>query len=163
MSGRRAAVVTVLALLAVVAVYVTAFVLDTTKDRPDTLDVEPVRSTAAAACTRLRTDLDALPPLATDAPAAARQERLAVQDRAITALVAQVRAVGRAALDADVPAEQWLGDWQALAAARQAYAAGGATGPFTPPLDDQGRPVTDRMGRVGVDACVVPRSLTLAP
>ena len=88
---------------------------------------------AADACTRLRADLDALPPLAADAPSQARRDRVAAQDRAVRGLITRVRAVGVPALDADVPAEAWLGDWATLADARLAWAAAGATGPFTPP------------------------------
>jgi len=159
---RRTVIVLVGVALATVGVYVAAFSLDTTRDRPDTLDVEPVKGAASAACARLRADLDALPPLAPGAPTPQRLDRLAVQDAAVRTLVGDVRAVGEPALRRDVPAEQWLADWMSLADARRAYADGGAAGPFHPPVAD-GRPLTDRMGRVGVPTCVVPLSLTIAP
>ncbi len=162
MPSTRTALLLGVVAVATVGVYVTAFALDTTKDRPDTLDVEPVRGAASTACARLRADLDALPPLAPGASQPERLERLAVQNRSVRDLVTSVRAVGESALRKDVPAEQWLSDWTALADARLAYAAAGATGPFAPPVQD-GRPITDRMGMVGVATCAVPQALTVAP
>jgi len=162
MPSTRTALLLGVVAVATVGVYVTAFALDTTRDRPDTLDVGPVPGAAASACARLRVSLDALPPLAPGSPQADRLARLAVQDRAVRDLVTSVRAVGEPALLKDVPSEQWLSDWTALADARLAYTAAGATGPFSPPMQD-GRPVTDRMGMVGVSACSVPQALTVAP
>lgn len=152
----------VLAGVATVGAYVGMFLLSTSRDRVDHLDVEPVRSTAAAACTQLRTDVDALPPLPPTASTPERQARVAEQGRIVDRLVEQVRAVGPAALAADVPAEEWLGDWVALRDARQEWADAGATGPVPAPQAD-GRPLTDRMGRVGVAPCLVPTGLTTAP
>ena len=152
----------VLAGVATVGSYVGMVVLSTTRDRVDHLDVEPVKSVAAAACTELRTAVDALPPLPPTASAAERQARVAEQGRLVDRLVQQVRAVGPEALAEDVPAEEWLGDWAALQAARQSWADDGATGPLAVPVAD-GRPLPDRMGRVGVAACLVPTPLTTAP
>ena len=148
--------------LATVSAYVGMFVLSTTRNRPDHLDVEPVRSTAAAACTQLRVDVDALPPLPPTATPGQRQERVGDQLQLLDRLVAQVRAVGPEALAADEPALDWLEDWAALRRARQAWADAGATGPFTLPLVD-GRPLPDRMASVGVEPCLVPTALTIAP
>lgn len=162
MGPRRTTVLVLVAAAATVGIYGSAFALSTTDDRPDHLDVDPVSSTASAACASLRADLDALPPLAPGAPPAERLDRLAVQDRAVRALVTTVRGVGQEALDADAPAEDWLADWERLAAARRAYAEAGAQGPFSQPVVD-GRPLSDRMSGVGLDACRVPASLTAAP
>lgn len=162
MGSTRTAVLLVGVAVATVGVYVAMFSLDTTKDRPDTLDVAPVPGVAAAACSRLHTTLDPLPRLGPAAPLPARLDRLAVQDAAVRALVTQVRAVGAPALRKDVPAEQWLADWTTLADARKAYAAAGATGAFVPPAAD-GHPLTERMGAVGVSACTVPDALSAAP
>ena len=142
-----------------IAVYVTAFALSTTKDRPDEFDSEALERATSSACASLRVDVDALPPLPAGAPEQARLGRLEEQDRLVRRFVAQVEAVGPAALDADVPGREWLGDWDRLADARQAYAAQGATGPFVVPMAD-GEPITRRMARVGVPACVVPNGLT---
>lgn len=162
MSPKLTTALLVLVGVATVGVYVSFFLLDTAKDRPDTLDVDPVRSVASTACTRLRADLDALPALPPTATTQERLDRLAVQDAAVRGLVQEVRAVGEPALRADVPAEQWLADWTTVADARRAYAEAGATGSFTAPSAD-GRPLADRMGRVGVPACAVPVALTVAP
>lgn len=162
MARTRTAVLLTVVAAATVGVYVAAFSLSTTKDRPDTLDVQPVKGVAATACTRLRSDLDALPRLPPGAPLQDRLDRLAVQDHAIQALVTKVRAVGEPALRKDVPAEQWLADWTTLADARRSYAEAGATGPFVPPAAD-GHPLSQRMSAVGLAACAVPDALTVAP
>ncbi len=162
MGSRTSTLLLVAVGIATVGAYVTMFLLDTTRDRPDTLDLEPTRDAASVACTTLRTGLDNLPVLAPTASQADRLARLQVQQDAVAELVRTVRAVGPDALARDVPAEQWLADWAALAQAREAYAAAGATGPFSPPVAD-GRPISDRMTRIGVPACVVPQSLLVAP
>jgi len=145
-----------------IAVYATAFALSTTNDRPDQIDTDAVVQVATDACIRLRLGVDSLPPPAPQAPLAARRDRVAEQSRLVARLVADVRAVGRPALDADVPTEQWLGDWTALAQAREAYVDGGAVGTFSVPVQD-GRPISDRMDAIGVDACRVPDGLKASP
>ena len=162
MASTRSRLLLVLVAVATVGAYVVMFVLSTTSDAPDRLDVDPVPGAASRACTQLRADLDALPPLPAGATQSERQERLRVEDAAVRRLVDDVRRLGEPALRADLPAEDWLSDWTTLADARDAYAASGATGPFTPPLVE-GRPVNERMGRIGLDACVVPTALTTAP
>lgn len=147
---------------ATVGTYVFAFTLDTTKDRPDTLDVEPTKGVATSACNALQVGVSALPPLPDGAPAPARLERLAQQDALMRTLVSTVRAVGDEALGKDVPAREWLADWTALADARSAYAAAGATGTFTVPQED-GRAITERMDRIGIASCAVPSALTGTP
>lgn len=161
MPSARTKVLVIAAGVATVAVYASAFALSTTQDRPDHLDTPVVRDAASTACARLRTEVDALPPLPDGASARDRQARVGEQDRLVRRLVQQVRAVGPQALEADVPAQQWLGDWTRLTDARTAYVAG-ADGPFSVPVED-GEPISTRMGRVGVPACVVPNSLLVAP
>ena len=158
----RTALLLVVVTVGTLGVYVGIFVIDTTKDRKDTLDVQPVKGVASKACTELRLDLDGLPPLPPDAAQQQRLDRIAAQDRAVRTLISTVRAVGERDLHKDVPSEQWLADWATLADARAAYAAAGATGPFTQPFAD-GHPLTERMSAVGLPACVVPVSLTIAP
>ncbi len=152
----------VLAGVATVGSYVGMILISTTRDRVDHLDVEPVKSVAAAACTELRTAVDALPPLPPTAATAERQARVAEQGRLVDRLVEQVSAVGPEALAKDVPAQEWLGDWTTLQAARQSWADAGATGAVPVPVAD-GRPLADRMGRVGVASCLVPTPLLTAP
>ncbi len=142
-----------------VAVYVVSFLLLTTDDRPDQLDTEPVVDVASQACSDLRVDVDALAPLPASATAAQREARVREQDRLVTRFLDQVRAVGDEALDADEPSREWLADWELLAQARRAVLAGGT---FVEPVLD-GIPVSDRMERIGVEACRVPQGLTTPP
>jgi len=155
-------VLVVLAAVGTLAVYGGSVVLTGIRDGQDTLDSRPVRDRASAACTALRLDVDAEQPLPSSAGRDARLARLAEQDRLVARLVADVRGLGPAALAEDVPAEQWLADWEQLAAARRAYGEAGAQGAFVVPVED-GRPITYRMDRVGVPACVVPTGLTIGP
>ncbi|HEU0102123.1 MAG TPA: hypothetical protein VFR07_07345 [Mycobacteriales bacterium] len=162
MSSARNTVLLLAAAAGTVAVYVSIFFIDTTRDNRATLDNEPVKGVATKACTALRLELDALPPLPADATEQQRQDRIAAQDRAVRTLIGTVQAVGEPALRKDVPAAEWLADWATLADARQAYAAAGAAGPFSVPVAE-GRPLSDRMGAVGLPGCLVPVSLTTAP
>lgn len=162
MPSRVVKVLVVLTGFATVGAYASMLLLSTTQDRPDHLDVEPVKGVAAAACTELRTAVDALPPLAPTASAADRRVRVEEQGRLVGRLVEQVRAVGPEALARDVPVQEWLGDWATLGSVRQAWAEAGATGPVPVPVAE-GRPLADRMGRVGVASCRVPTALTTAP
>lgn len=162
MARARTKVLLLLVAAFTVGVYVWSFALSTTKDRPDELDTAPVKTAAATACDRLRSGLAALPALPAGAPAADRTARVEEQDRQIAQLVTAVRAVGRRDLDRDLPATAWLADWEALASARQAYGAAGASGPFTPPIAD-GKPLPERMGRIGVPSCAVPAALLAPP
>jgi len=153
-------VLVVLAAVGTLAVYGGSVVLSTTGDRQDTFDTAPVRDRASAACTALRLEVDAQQPLPDGAAQDLRLARLTEQDALVSRLVADLRGLGPAVLAADPPAEQWLADWEQLAAARRAYAGTGARGTFTVPVED-GLPITDRMDRVGVPACVVPTGLTI--
>ena len=155
-------VLIVVAAVGTLGVYGGSVVLASTGDAQDTLDDRPVRDRASAACTALRLDVDAEPPLPPSATREARLARLAEQDRLIARLVADVRGLGQPALAEDVPAEQWLADWEQLAAARRAYAQAGAQGGFTVPVEN-GQPLTYRMDRIGVPACLVPTGLTIGP
>lgn len=161
MASWKTAALLVAVSIGTVGVYVGIFVIDTTKDNPATLDNQPTKGVAARACTTLRLDLDGLPALPATASPQQRAARVATENQAVDRLVSTVRALGEATLRKDVPADQWLGDWTTLAAARTAYAAAGSVGPFTPPIVD-GHPLTERMGNALPD-CVVPVSLTVAP
>ena len=63
MASTRSRLLLVLVAVATVGAYVVMFVLSTTSDAPDRLDVDPVPEAASRACTQLRADLDALPRL----------------------------------------------------------------------------------------------------
>lgn len=144
--------------VATVAVYVGVFLLATTDDRQDQFDDETVRSAVSTACAALRADVDALPLLPERASQVERRARVQEQDRLLGRFLALVRAVGPA-LESDAPGPQWLADWESLAAARRAWPG---TGGFAPPAAD-GRPITQRMEAVDLDACRVPIALTTAP
>ena len=159
-SVRTALLLTAVA-VGTLGVYVGIFVLDTTKDNPATLDVQPVKGVAEKACTELRLELDAMPPLPVDATAQQRRDRIAAQDRTVRTLISTVQGVGATALAEDETAAPWLADWATLADARAAYAAAGATGPFAAPVVD-GHPIAERMSDALAD-CVVPVQLTTAP
>ena len=148
--------------MAVVGVYVVAFLLSTTDDRVDQLDTDALRDVAGPACVTMRTEIDALPALPVGATDEERQARLDVQRVAVERFVAQVRTVGDAALDDDEPAREWLGDWEALLQARQDFATAGFTGDFAVPVEG-GQPITMRMDDIGVDACQVPTALSTSP
>lgn len=162
MPRARTRLLLLLAGAATLAVYGAAFVLSTTRDRPDQIDTQAVERVATDACVRLRVAVDALPPLPAGADLAARGARVGEQQQLVQRLVSDVEAVGPAALDEDVPAREWLGDWQVLVQARRAYLDAGGTGPWSVPVLD-GRVVSERMDGIGVDACKVPDGLKAAP
>lgn len=149
------------ALAVTIAVYVTAFLISTTRDRPDQIDTEALVDVVNAACIDLRTEVDAQPALPPGAGPKARRERVDEQGRVIAAFLDQVRTAGEPVLDADVPARAWLADWEALQTARETWAER-ATGAFTVPVVDE-RALDSRIESIGVDACVVPEALTVAP
>lgn len=151
-----------LTMVGVLAVYLASFLLSTTSDRPDQLDSEALREVAAPACRALRTELNALPTLPSDATLEQRRDRVAEQEQLVGHFVEQIRLVGDAALDDDQPARAWLKDWETLVQIRQDYAGAGFVGEFIIPIED-GQPITRRMTDIGVDACQVPQGLIDAP
>ena len=84
---------------------------------------------ATAACTELRTAVDALPRCRRARRATRRQRGSPSRRGWSTRLVQQVPSVGPQALDADVPAEEWLADWQVLVQARAGLPHAGAPAP----------------------------------
>lgn len=161
MPSIRSALLLTAVTVGTLGVYVGIFVLDTTKDDPATLDVQPVKGVAEKACTELRLELDALPPLPADATVQQRRDRVAVQDRSVSTMISTVQAVGPSDLAADTGAQEWLADWRTLADAGTAWAGAGATGPYPAPAAD-GHLITERMNSA-VEGCVVPVQLTTAP
>jgi hypothetical protein len=158
----RTKVLLLLSAVALVAIYVTAVLLSTTSDRVDQLDSEVMEDAAGPACITLRTELDAMPLLDPLASKEQRATRVAEQAAVVQRFLAQVRAVGDAAIDDDEPAREWLGDWEALLRARQQAAASDFTAAFEVPRDGE-RAITERMNAIGVSACRVPTGLTTAP
>lgn len=158
----RTKLLLLLSAVALIAVYVAAVLLSTTEDRVDQLDSDVMKDAAAPACITLRTAIDAMPALEPGASTEQRSTRVTEQAGVVQAFVEQVRRVGDEALDDDVPAREWLGDWEALVRVRTDLAATGFTGAFALPQDGD-RPITDRMNDIGVSACQVPTGLTTAP
>ena len=158
----RVRLLMIVALLATIGIYGGSVLLSTTRDRVDQIDTKAVESAATAACTTLRVELDALPPLPTTASDDERDARIRLQAAALERFTDRVERVGPRALDQDVPTRTWLGDWAGLLQARQDFAATGFTGAFAVPVED-GQPITRRMDAIGVDACRVPQSLLDSP
>lgn len=158
----RTKIVLALTSVGLVAIYTTAVLLSTTRDRVDQIDSDALRPVVRSACIDLRTATDALTPLGADASEQARQDRVSEQADLVAEFLEQVRGAGDEALDDDRPAREWLTDWETLLAARTTFADDGFQGDFGVPVQD-GRPITDRMNDIGVEECRVPLGLTIAP
>lgn len=132
---------------------------------PQTFDDPLVRNTADLACAALADDLERIPRAPLGAPVQRRRAAIDAENVAVERLVDRMRALGPERLAADPPADQWIADWEALRAARAAYAGALGSGDealFDVPRDHRGRGVQVRMGETG--ACGVPfRLLLLLP
>jgi hypothetical protein len=123
------------------------------RDDPTAIDSRPVREAVDAGCTRLRADLDALPPGLSPA------ERAEAQNRVVESFVGAVRALGPEAIEGDTPVEDWLADWDRIVAARRDSVRTGT--PFSMPVVDNA-PLQVRMFsliRSGLEHCDVPGTL----
>ncbi|GAB3441506.1 hypothetical protein GCM10027517_17660 [Phycicoccus ginsengisoli] len=154
--GARVAVV--LALVTVGAAFSRLWSFATT-DNPAVIENPDITAVASVACAQMRESAAA----AAVGPAATLRQRVGAvnaQDDAVLELVARMRGLGEVRLAADVPAPEWVQDWERLVAARDAYARQLASGkPATlalPKVD--GRPLVDRLNDVGLN-CRVPRVL----
>lgn len=130
-----------------------------TTDDPAVIGNSDIAAVAGRACAEMRDSAAA----AAVGPAATLHQRvgaLNAQNDAVIALVTQMRALGDARLASDLPAPQWIRDWERLVAARDAYArelAAGRRASLSLPVVD-GRPLVDRLNDVGLN-CRVPRVL----
>ena len=131
-------------------------------DDPDLIENGSIARAAASACAQMR-DSAAAAAVATTAPISQRVGAINAQNDAVVELVTTMNQLGRARLDADQPAAQWLEDWHRLVLARDAYARSLAAGKprvmALPTID--GRGLVDRLNNVGLN-CRVPLVL-LAP
>lgn len=125
-------------------------------DRLELLDSDIVSDRAQRACEQLRASLPTVTQdsSASPTPASVREETFHVRT-----LVSDVRSVGATALAKDLPAEDWLADWERLATLRDEYANelerdSPARRPTMPTVD--GYALAHRMGSVGVVGCNVP-------
>lgn len=124
-------------------------------DRIELLDLPDTADAAALACTELTGVLaDPVPD---------RAEQIARGDAAIARLTARMTALGDDVLDDDLPARDWIADWEAVAAAREevrASVVAGAPATFHVPQTEDGYDVTQRMASVGPEECA--RAVELA-
>ncbi|MEH1165303.1 hypothetical protein V6V47_07940 [Micromonospora sp. CPCC 205539] len=157
-----ATIVGVLA-LGCVGVSVAGFWMYANHDRIELIDSPQVSEVAERACASMRATVVATA-VSPGATPAARVRSLREQDTAVTAMVAQVRSLGSDRLRDDLPTTDWLTDWESLVAARERYAdalSAGGDPHFEVPTAD-GRPIVDRMNRVGL-TCEVPPQLVDLP
>jgi hypothetical protein len=131
-------------------------------DDPALIENGTIARVAASACARMR-EAAASTAVAATAPVSQRVGAINAQNDAVVELVTTLSRLGRARLDADQPAAQWLEDWQRLVAVRDAYArslAAGKPKPMALPTI-HGRGLVERLNSVGLN-CRVPLVL-LAP
>ena len=125
-------------------------------DRIDQIDAPAVVDVADEACARLTTTVQRI-----DNPTLSLRDadRFRAQSAAIADLVETIRQhVGEDQLHDDRPSLAWLDDWENLAqraaAAADSLDAGLTLDPGVPLVD--GKPITDRMNRVGLTCQVSP-------
>lgn len=129
-------------------------------DRIELIERNDVVDQAERACGAMARDLRSL---GSDrlSDSGALAARIREENASAERFVAKVREVGRDALADDVPADQWLSDWERIVEVRATYADRLETSPAVDPPDvptEAGRPITQRMNDVGV-ACAVPGQL----
>lgn len=131
-------------------------------DDPTLIENGAIARVAASACARMR-DTASATAVATTAPIPQRVGAINAQNDAVVDLVTTMNGIGRARLEADQPAAEWLEDWQRLVSARDAYARSLAAGKPTPMALPTigGRGLVERLNNVGLN-CRVPLVL-LAP
>jgi hypothetical protein len=111
------------------------------------LDDEDIRSTASASCSKLAGELTNR---TRDRVADIRSGNVAID-----ALVDTMNELDREVLSDDEPALDWIGDWQQLAASREAFASQleeGIDAQLVIPTVD-GYPITERMTDVSPQEC----------
>jgi hypothetical protein len=154
--GARVAVVLALVTVGVAFSRLWSFA---TSDNPAVIENSDIAAVASVACAQMREAAAS----AAVGPTATLQQRVGAinaQDDAVMELVARMRWLGEARLASDVPAPEWVQDWERLVAARDAYArqlASGKPATLTLPQVD-GRPLLERLNDVGLN-CRVPRVL----
>lgn len=119
-----------------------------------------VVAAARQACARLAEDVAAIPAPRPGAPTARRTAAMTAENTAIDRLVRRMRGLGARRLEADPPALEWVGDWAALAGARERYAGdlvAGRPATFQMPRTPDGFRVVDRID--DVPGCAVPERL----
>jgi hypothetical protein len=138
-------------------VWLAGFWAYVTHDRVDFIDTDRVFSAAEVACGHMSERLDGVS--VTGDPVT----RIEAENKVVLEMVNGIRRVGVAALEADMPAADWLADWEQLVDARHQVTTGSA---FVVPTTE-GVPITERMNWVaqdsGLKACRVPARLLDPP
>lgn len=124
-----------------------------------------VIAAAQRGCARLEQGLAAIPAPAIGAPPARQRAAMDAENAAVERVVRQMRALGSQRLADDPPALDWVGDWEALVAARERYATdlvAGRPATFDMPVTAEGWQVVDRIDHA-VPGCIVPERLYELP
>ena len=141
-----------LVIAAVVVLWVLGFLVYANHDRPELVDDPDVVRAAESACAAMNREVLAV--------VAEPVQAIRARNDAVTAMIDAVREVGEERIADDEPTDLWLADWHALVNARARYAddlAAGRNPAWVVPVVD-GRPVTERVGEVGVE-CAVPAAV----
>ncbi|MEV6600462.1 hypothetical protein AB0M36_26980 [Actinoplanes sp. NPDC051346] len=155
--------IAIAAIVGICGVSCAGFYVYANHDRPGLLDSPEVSDAADAACATMRATVagQVLPPKATNEQKASF---MGTQDAAVVAMVAEIRGLGTSRLADDLPAEDWLADWETLLRVRQQYAVdlvAGRKPSFVAPVVN-GFPLVNRMNSVSV-GCKVPAQLLSVP
>lgn len=139
-----------LTVAAIVVLIVLGFLVYANHDRPELIDDPDVVEAAERACAAMNREVREV--------VAEPVRAILTRNDAVIAMIDAVREVGEERIADDHPTGLWLADWRALVDARARYAddlaAGRNPGWVVPVVD--GRPVTERVGEVGVDCAVPP-------
>jgi hypothetical protein len=156
------AVASVIGGLALVAVTMLGLWRYATHDRVEVVDDPLMVRTSNVACAMMRQSVHRLAP-PSEASIPQRVKAIRAQNEAVGLMVQQIRDVGLDMVTSDLPMPGWLADWEALARARETYAAALAKGrsgalSLKVPVDEEGQSIVTRMNDVGLD-CAVPAEL----
>lgn len=134
---------------AVAALWVYGLFVYANHDRTEFIDDPAVVAKVSIACTQLADEL-----------ASMRRDGLrpdrAAESAAVRAMVAAIRTLGEETINGDLPTEDWLDDWEALAESH--------AGARPVPVDGHGKSIVERMNTLatdsGVPQCQVPETLS---
>lgn len=136
-------------------------VIITGKDFPGMIQDDRLVSAITRECDIMTRTVESMPITGTPAEQA---DAISDQNKAIANMLAAIREVGDDTLRADPPTNTWLDDWDALIAAREAFAEQRRNGYDTDlriPRDPHGDQIDKRMDEVWLTtpACEVPEAL----
>lgn len=151
----------IVASIGFVALSVRGFWIYANHDRLELIDRTDVVAAVESACADLDRGVAELQTDGAKVAGRARAERIDAENDTIGRMVARVKELGREVLEDDRPTQAWLRDWETLAATRRDYAAALRTNAVTPPPKvptDEGSPITERRGDVGIE-CDIPAGI----